>query len=108
MMEIRGSRRPSYGLGKGGGAMKTRRGWRWFVGAGGRLVARTMVAPGGAWAATVEAQQGRPARIRQVEPPALQARPAPDTGSWGRDRDEGRDRDWHDGHRDRDGGHAWG
>ena len=87
--------------------MNRRRGWRWIIGAGATVVALGMLMPSGvARAASVEAQQhGR--KVQQVTPQALQARPALETRNWGRERDEPRDRDRRDGHRDYDGRYAW-
>jgi hypothetical protein len=87
--------------------MNRRRGWRWIIGVGATVAALGMLTPPGvAQAASVEAQQhGR--KVQQVTPQALQTRPAPETRNWGRERDESRDRDWRDRHRDRDGRYAW-
>jgi hypothetical protein len=87
--------------------MNRTRGWRWIGGV--TVAALAMLSPGVARAASVEAQQhGRPAQVQRVTPQGLQQRPAPETRSWGRERDEARDRDWRDEHRDRDRRHAWG
>jgi hypothetical protein len=89
--------------------MNRRRGWRRMIGAGATVVALAALTPGVAQAATVETpQQGRMTHVQHARPQALQARPAPEAQTGGRERDQPRDRDWRDGHRDRDGRFAWG